>query len=206
MAVSKSEGIVGSREGPHPTAFCAWLVLVGLKSLFPPLSVKCRDCLPSAQDLLPVFLFPWPEILVLAPFFSVHDLFLKDLEEKAADCYSQDFCGECDYKAMQRRGEFRSSLYCLKLVPAWSRRDLTPVCLFRCLMVSYKWCTFKAVVWLLMKAIQQKCRHQVLNHRMVNELLVPWVKPEHRRATAIQWGRSFVFARVINPKTCSNAS
>lgn len=57
-----------------------------------------------------------------------------------------------------------------------------------------------------MKTSQQKCRHQVLNHLMVNELLVPWVKPELRKATVIQCRSSSVFARVINLKPCSNTS
>lgn len=57
-----------------------------------------------------------------------------------------------------------------------------------------------------MKTSQQKCRHQVLNHLMVNELLVPWVKPELRKATVVQCRSSSVFAKVINLKPCSNTS
>lgn len=55
VAMSKSDGIVGGREGSHPTAFCASLVLVGLKSCSPLLSMKCRVCLPSAWDRLTTF-------------------------------------------------------------------------------------------------------------------------------------------------------
>lgn len=54
VAMSKSEGILGGREGLCPTVFCAWLVLVRLKSSRPFLSMKCGDCLLPAWDLLPV--------------------------------------------------------------------------------------------------------------------------------------------------------
>lgn len=68
VAMSKSEGIVGGGEGLHPTAYCAWMVLVGLKSCSPLLSMKYGDCLPSAWVLLPVFHCPWPEILFSTTF------------------------------------------------------------------------------------------------------------------------------------------
>lgn len=35
VAMSKSEGILGGREGLCPTVFCVWLVLVRLKSSHP---------------------------------------------------------------------------------------------------------------------------------------------------------------------------
>lgn len=128
VAMSKSEGMVGGGEGLHLTVFCAQLALVGQEFCFL-LSMKCVDHPPSAQDLSLSLSVTW--VFGFLGFFWPLSLcrifFLKELEKKAADSYSQDFCGECGYKPAQWRGKLRSSLYHIKLVLAWSWRALTPV-------------------------------------------------------------------------------